>query len=249
MRRFMQALRALRLLFGGLGVTIVTLALLYPGLLIPGKAGRRWYMRISKCWGRSLVWLAGATIRITHPDLLAQAKGLVVMPTHASWLDIPLLYAVLPGDIRFVMKRELKKKPVLGWYLWLCGHFFLERGSEHRQRREAKLLFGEVGEAMDADPNITTVIFPEGTRSPDGYLQELQAGTLEIGLQAGRSILAIALQGCSAIIPKGRSLPVQKGIVVVGVHDPIATKGKKRRQLAPELHEAYVQCGALVRPT
>ena len=240
MRRSMQALRALRYFFGALIVTVTVLVLLFAGLaILRGKTGRRYYSSVSRFWGRVLVRLAGGEIRIVNPEYLLSREPYVVMATHASSLDIPFLYSFLPGNIRFVMKKVLRYIPLLGWYLWASGHFFLDR----KNPRQAVRLFIKVAQAL-RDEKAVPIIFPEGTRSPNGKLQALHPGTFELPIRAGAHVLPVVLLGCSDIIPKGRSLPVARGVVMAVVGRPIPTAGKDRKDLCAEVREAFIAMGA-----
>ncbi|MBT2443790.1 1-acyl-sn-glycerol-3-phosphate acyltransferase [Streptomyces sp. ISL-36] len=75
-------------------------------------------------WCRAVVRAFGVRVRITDAD--APARGpLLIVANHISWLDIPLLAAVLPG--RMLAKREVRTWPVLGALAALGGTLFIDR--------------------------------------------------------------------------------------------------------------------------
>jgi long-chain acyl-CoA synthetase len=59
----------------------------------------------------------------------------------------------------------------------------------------------------------TVLIFPEGTRSPDGTLQEFKSVIGYLALHHGVDILPVYLGGTYEALPKGRTVPTRRDIV------------------------------------
>ena len=66
------------------------------------------------------------------------------------------------------------------------------------------------------------IIFPEGSRSPDGRLQPLRSGGFHLAIEAGVPIIPVTVSGSFDLIPK-RSLKVRSGRIRVVYGAPIAT--------------------------
>jgi 1-acyl-sn-glycerol-3-phosphate acyltransferase len=97
-------------------------------------------------------------IRVRARGALAQARPLLVVGNHSSYLDIEVLGSLVPGS--FVAKAEIAGWPFFGWLAKLQRSVFIERRSskarEHKDEIEKRLLEGDV-----------LILFPEGT-SDDG---------------------------------------------------------------------------------
>ena len=76
-------------------------------------------------------------------------------------------------------------------------------------------------------------VFPEGTRTPDGGLQEFKPGAFKIAVRAGVPIVPVAIRGTFALLPKTTLAP-RPGRVDVFIGDPIDTAGWEDKRL-PEL--------------
>jgi long-chain acyl-CoA synthetase len=87
----------------------------------------------------------------------------------------------------------------------------------HRQGAVSASL-AHCGDLVDAGYSI--LIFPEGTRSPDGRLQPFKAGTGLLARELGVPVLPVRLEGLHAILPKGQCWP-GVGPVTVWVGEPI----------------------------
>ena len=86
-------------------------------------------------------------------------------------------------------KRELFRVPFLGWHLWTSGNFAIDRGDA---RKTAKSL-RKVVDGMRGGKSLA--VFPEGTRTPDGRLQELKPGAFKIAIRAGAPIVPVTIRG------------------------------------------------------
>jgi 1-acyl-sn-glycerol-3-phosphate acyltransferase len=66
------------------------------------------------------------------------------------------------------------------------------------------------------DEGWSIVVFPEGTRSPDGHVQRFRHGTARLCLEAGVPAVPIGIRGAYQAMPKGRNWP-RPGRPVVSV--------------------------------
>ena len=107
-------------------------------------------------------------------------RACVYMSNHQSNLDIPILYSVFPGTLRMVAKAELFKVPLWGRAMREAGFVRVTRSGD---RAEAMAAMRECGEAIARGVNVW--IAPEGTRSLDGKVAQVQEGRLHPGARRG----------------------------------------------------------------
>jgi len=89
----------------------------------------------------------------------------------------------------------------------------------------------------------SVIIFPEGTRSPDGRLQPFKGGAMVLAIKAGVEVVPLAISGTHAILPKGKLL-ARPGKVVIRVGQPIDPSGytlKQKQELAELLHHKVAE--------
>jgi 1-acyl-sn-glycerol-3-phosphate acyltransferase len=127
--------------------------------------------------------------------------------------------AHLPVRYRFVAKKELQRIPVFGRAWTRCGHVSVDRGD-----REAAV--GSLDRAWKEvrDENLTMVLFPEGTRSPDGELRPFKKGAFVLAIQARAPVVPVGITGSRKIMAKGASV-IRPGTVRIRVGRPIPTEG------------------------
>jgi len=144
-------------------------------------------------------------------------RGYVVVSNHLSTAD-PFLLSFLPWDMRWVVKREIFKQPVMGWLVRFGGDIPLHRG----QRDSVAQMFKECRETLKA--GVSVMVFPEGTRSPDGRLQAFKVGAFQLAIESQVPVLPVVVSGTRECRPKG-SLWFGEARAVARVLSPVGTVG------------------------
>jgi 1-acyl-sn-glycerol-3-phosphate acyltransferase len=141
----------------------------------------------------------------------------VVVANHESFVDI-LLISHLPFEMKWMSKSEFFKIPFVGWAMRLAGDIRLERGDK-KSGAEALI------ECRDRlDKKVSVMIFPEGTRSKSGELQEFRDGAFRIAIDSGLPVLPLAVLGTrDALIKHDWRFGYSRA--EVKVLDPIPTDG------------------------
>lgn len=155
-------------------------------------------------------------------------RGAVVISNHESTSD-PFLLSFLPWDMRWVAKEELFKLPLIGWLMHFGGDIPLRRG----KRESIVSMLEECRRTIEAGTSV--MIFPEGTRSPDGRLLPFKDGAFQLAIETGAPIVPVAIAGTRECRPKG-SLWFGDARAVAKVLEPISTEGMTAEDL-PRLRE------------
>jgi 1-acyl-sn-glycerol-3-phosphate acyltransferase len=159
---------------------------------------------------------ARAMSRIAVEGLIDEipSEGPVILAAnHASNLDAVVLGSWLMPRlgrrIHWLGKKELFDWPLVGWAAANGGVHPVDRGAADVEAfRLAKRILDE-GHIL--------FVFPEGTRSPDGRLQEAQDGVAVLAIRTGAPIVPLAIAGSNRVWPKGQKLPHPGGHVTVRV--------------------------------
>jgi 1-acyl-sn-glycerol-3-phosphate acyltransferase len=171
----------------------------------------RWF---GGMWGRGLLRAVPARLRIIGKRDFDRRQPYIVVANHLSLMDIPILYGWLDLDLKWVMKQELRKVPMIGAGCALLGHIFLDRGDhqaavEQLQQVKDRLL-----------PGTSILFFPEGTRSRSGELQAFKLGAFRMARDIDLPILPITLKGADRILPPD-NIQLRPGTATMIIHPPI----------------------------
>jgi 1-acyl-sn-glycerol-3-phosphate acyltransferase len=189
-----------------------------PMLLIAWIAKRGdWVFRVGRVGTRLAVWLAGVKKEVRGRENIPAGQAVVFMANHQSNCDPPALISSLPALIVMV-KKEFFKVPILGRSMLACGFIPVER----KAREAALQAIEKAVESIRAGHSI--LVFPEGTRSPDGRLQKFKKGVFVMAMEAGAPIVPVSISGSRKIMRKGESA-MHPGTVRITIHPPVATQG------------------------
>jgi 1-acyl-sn-glycerol-3-phosphate acyltransferase len=171
-----------------------------------------------------LYWagLKGVMFLVSAVGVRVRVEGLERIPVdvclfaanHTSAADAPAVVGAIPRRIAVLLKESLFKWPIVG-QVFRSAHFI----PVNRAVRESAIASVEKAtEAMKAGQSF--LIYPEGTRSPDGRLQEFKKGAVVMAIKAGVPIVPVACSGAQRVMEK-RSLVIHPGEIVVEFLSPI----------------------------
>jgi len=126
-------------------------------------------------------------------------------------------------------KKELLKIPLFGWALGSTGAISLDRSN----REESVKRLQEGTSTLHGGWSV--LIYPEGTRTSDGMIQNFKKGPFMMAVQAGIPILPVTCNGAFKILPK-KTLAIRAGHIDITIGNPIPTDGKTEKDV-PELME------------
>jgi 1-acyl-sn-glycerol-3-phosphate acyltransferase len=177
-------------------------------------------------WSRWCLRSAGVRLRVTGTGNVLRDRAQILFSSHTSFADICVLASFLPVEFRWLARKEIFRVPFIGWHLARSGHLKIDRGD----RESAVRLLREAADRVRSGVNV--LVFPEGTRSPDGTLGQFKKGVFHFAIDAGVPLVPIRILGSHRIIPK-RSWTLSPGDVSVAVGPPIPAAGLSRADLEP----------------
>jgi len=202
------------------------------------RAGR-WFRLL----GMAMVKLNPAwRVHISGKEQVARRHPYVVVSNHQSLVDIPLI-SCLPWEMKWIAKAELFKIPIVGWMMRMAGDIPLDRkgrGGAQALLRAKKYL----------QLNCPVMIFPEGTRSPDGRLQPFTDGAFHLAIKAQVPVLPIVLEGSHPCLEKGSWKFGEPQDIYMKVLPPVPTTGMTSRDttaLRDKVHRRIAEELSLMR--
>ena len=150
------------------------------------------------------------------------------MSNHQSNFDIFALLAAMPRQIHWIAKKELFDIPLFGPSMRRGGYIPLDRGDG----RKALQSMDEAAATIHQGKSV--VLFPEGTRTPDGNLLPFKRGGFILARKAAVPVVPVTINGSGKINPAGQ-IRLYSGDIRITLHPPIAvppgTPPKRSRKL------------------
>ncbi|MEM1024159.1 MAG: lysophospholipid acyltransferase family protein [Myxococcota bacterium] len=174
---------------------------------------------VARNWSRVNLMVCGVRVVQEGWDpALLERNSYVAMANHISHFDVMALYGYVPLPMRPIAKRELVYIPVFGWVLWAGAAIMIDR----RNRKKASQSLRRAAQVIRDGSSV--LMFPEGTRTPEGQMGALKKGAFHLALEAQVPVLPIGVEGTGAILPP-HDWRIRPGTVHVRVGKPIETTG------------------------
>lgn len=152
-----------------------------------GRAGAN---RVATRWIGYMIWAARL-----HLGLTCEIRGTpptgdcIIAAKHQSFWDILVIAHAVPRRA-FIMKREVMRVPVMGWYAWKVGCIPIDRG---RGRDAMGIMSTEVKARMAGDGVGQLIIYPEGTRTLPGQRKPYKHGVATLRAGTGLPVVPVAV--------------------------------------------------------
>lgn len=151
-------------------------------------------------WARTNLAMAGLRIQIQGLERLDPKGPYIFMPNHASFLDILLALAYIPYNFRIITKEEMFGTPFMGWLLKRSCQIPINRSNPRKGLVSLRQAFNRVKEG------ISIVVFPEGTRTANGEIQDFKPTVFILPIRAGVPVVPVLIEGTYAALKRGSIL-------------------------------------------
>lgn len=193
--------------------------------------------RYARLWGRVALWANRVRVSVEGVEDLKGDGPYIFMSNHQGSYDIFALLGHLPFQFKWLAKKELFSIPFFGWTMAAAGYISIDREGT----RETVEAMNKAAERIR--DGMSVVIFPEGSRSPDGKIQDFKKGGFTLAIKSKVPIVPLAITGSREIMPKQR-LTAASGEIKIRVSRPIETiryTMKDRKDLMEKVKEMILK--------
>lgn len=171
----------------------------------------------ARLWGRIALLANGVKVKVEGLEKIKGKGPFIFMSNHQGSYDIFALLGYLPFHFKWLAKKELFSIPFLGWTMSAAGYIRLDR----QGTRETVEAMNQAAQRIR--DGMSVVLFPEGSRSPDGLIQPFKKGGFTLAMKSKVPIVPLSIAGSREIMPKDR-LTASAGEIRIRVGDPIETE-------------------------
>jgi 1-acyl-sn-glycerol-3-phosphate acyltransferase len=169
--------------------------------------------------------LVGVRVEVTGLDRLKPGQAYIFTPNHQSFIEVPMLVGYLDRNPAYLAKKEVFKYPIFGIGIKAMGCVPVDRRNTQSAIESAKLATEYLKQGK------SYVVYPEGTRSPDGRLLPFKKGAFVMAMEAGVPIVPISISGAVRVMPRS-GISVRPETIRVTVHEPINTQGRPKDKIS-----------------
>lgn len=184
----------------------------------------------------TVLWIcraAGLRMRVEGLENIP-GRTCLFAANHTSNADAPAIVGAIPQRIAILAKKSLFAIPIAGTAFRMAQFVPVDRGRPERAAASIEVA------AERMRNGVSFLVYPEGTRSPDGRLRPFRRGTFALAIKAGVPVVPVACSGAHRVVPKN-SYRITPGEVVVRFCPAIDTTEyslDRRGELAERVHAA-----------
>ena len=175
---------------------------------------------LNRGWSRFFIWMWGVPVEVVYKSPLPASQPCVYVANHSSYIDIPLLFKVIPGWLNIMGKHSLAKVPMWG-PIFGRAYITVDRDSPMSRGRAVV----QARRTLEAGRSV--VIFPEGSISakPGEQMGEFKDGAFQLAISAGVPLVPITMPLNHRFMPDVGGLRVRYSPLSITLHEPIQTTG------------------------
>ena len=132
--------------------------------------------------------------------------AVLLVSNHSSFLDPPFVGCMTPRKVTYMAKAELFDIPLFGRLIRRVNARPVRREGNDPAALRTALRALEAGDAL--------LMFPEGTRGPEGTLRPARAGAGMLAVASGAPVVPVYISGSGRAWPRGSRLPRPKKVKV-----------------------------------
>jgi len=203
-------------------------------VLILSPLDFRWKISfvLLRIWTNGVLFLFGVKVKIDGRENITSHDGKVYISNHLSYLDIFVLLAKIPDNVRMIYKKELNKMFFISWAMRACGFVPIDRENVRNALKALDIAAEKIKKGL------SFLIFPEGTRSKDGNVQDFKRGMFLLTEKAKVDIVPVAIKNTNNLMA-WNSLRIKPGTVNLFIGKPMKYKNKK--EFLSEIREKVIK--------
>lgn len=173
-------------------------------------------------------------------EKIDRKKAYIYISNHTSFLDLPGIRMIIPGQFRPLAKKELKKIPIFGW-IASSATVIVDRSSSQSRKKSMDKLKSILQSGM------SILIFVEGTQNrTKELLQPFHDGAFRIAVDTQQTLLPIVVVGAGKLMPPG-TVNLRPGIIRIFIGDDISTEGLTPSEVSSLKERAVTQMKGILQ--
>lgn len=161
---------------------------------------RFWGYWPGRVWSIVVCRLLLLPIEVEGREKLDKKSSYVFVANHQGAMDIFLIYGFLGRNFKWMMKKSLKEIPLVGYACQKAGFVFIDR-------KNPRTTIESIQQARNIlTHGMSLMVFPEGTRTFDGYMQPFNKGAFFLADKLHLPVVPITIDGSYDVLPRNKGV-------------------------------------------
>ena len=216
----------------GLIATVITAVTVVLGCTLGN--GHFWGYYPGRWWGWFIIRILLLPVKVEGREHLDPHQSYVFVSNHQGAFDIFLIYGFLHRNFKWMMKRQIRKIPLVGVACQASHQIFVDKRGPSKIRQTYDKAHEILTEGM------SLVVFPEGSRSFTGHMARFKRGAFTLADDLQLPVAPLTINGSFNVMPRMRDCHfVDWHPLTLTIHKPIAPIGKGTDNITHAEEESY----------
>jgi len=194
--------------------------------------GHFWGYQPGRIWSKVICRILLLPIKVEGRENIDKNTSYVFVANHQGSFDIFLIYGYLGRNFEWMMKKALRKMPLIGKTCEAAGHIFVDKSGP---KKIAETL-NHARRTLQGGTSL--VVFPEGARSFTGHMGYFKKGAFQLADQLQLQVVPMTIDGSFDVLPRTSKWPTWHPMKLT-IHKPIVPKGQGAEDIKLVMEEAY----------
>lgn len=202
-----------------------------------------WGYYPGKCWSWLVCTILLIPVSVEGRENIDRNTSYVFVANHQGPMDIFLIYGYLGRNFKWMMKKALRKIPLVGYACEKARHIFVDKSG-------AKKIQGTIEQARSTLQGGTSlVVFPEGSRTFTGHMGKFRKGAFVLADDLQLPVVPITIDGSFDVLTRMESINfVHRHRMRLIIHKPIYPTSHSPEDIQQTMQQAYETIMAALPP-
>lgn len=196
--------------------------------------GHFWGYYPGKYWAWLTIRLLLLPVKVKGREHLDPRQSYVFVSNHQGAFDIFLIYGFLGRNFKWMMKKTIRKIPLIGLACEKAHHIYVDKSGASKIKKTYDTARETLREGM------SVVVFPEGARSFTGHMGRFRRGAFMLADELQLPVCPLTINGSFDVMPRTSDwrFPVWHRLCLT-IHEPIFPEGKGAAFEKQTMERAY----------
>ena len=205
--------------------------------------GHFWGYYPGKIWSQLWIRILLLPVKVEGRENLEKKQSYVFVANHQGAFDIFLIYGFLGRNFKWMMKKGLRKIPLVGVACEYAHHIFVDKSGPSKIRASYDKAREELKEGM------SLVVFPEGARTFTGHMGVFKRGAFMLADELQLPIVPLTINGSFDVLPRDNKwFWVKWHPLTLTIHAPIYPESQGAEDINKRMDESYRTIMSAITP-
>lgn len=185
-------------------------------------------------WSTLVLKVLLLPVKVTGRENLKHGESYVFVSNHQGAFDIFLIFGHLRRNFKWMMKRQLRKIPFVGFACEKSHQIFVDRSGPKKIRETYSNARHTLKDGM------SVVVFPEGSRTYTGKMNAFKRGAFMLADELQLPVVPLTINGSFEIMPRtSKWYWVHRHKLTLTIHAPIYPQSQGPDNISRLMDESY----------